>query len=374
MSEAIQNVVLSREHSTPSGHRIGFVELNAERTLNSLTLDSIRALAAQLRQWAEDPRVVLVVLSGAGQRAFCAGADIRRLRAEIAAHAGTGALPGLDFFAEEYRLDFLIHRYPKPLLVWGSGVVMGGGLGLMVGASHRIVTETTRIAMPEVKIGLFPDVGGSFFLGRMPRGQGTLVGMTGATLTAQDALTTGLADYFVASSARAELWTQLERARWQDDVAANRAVLRAILQPLANAATHLRPASHLQTHAEEIAQLVVDDFDTTYRNLVSHRATDDWLKSAIDTLAAGSPTSAMLAWELQRRLRHSSLAAVFQLELVVAVQCCAHPDFSEGVRALLVDKDNAPRWSPARVDELTPQYIAEFFEEPWSVHPLRELV
>jgi enoyl-CoA hydratase/carnithine racemase len=378
MSVNPNSPVLFREHTTKGGQRIGFAQLNAERSLNSLTLEMVRLLDRQLREWASDPGVVLVVLSGAGSKAFCAGADIRKLLEAIKVQqaASPESLPGFDFFAEEYRLDYRIHRYPKPVLVWGSGIVFGGGLGLMAGASHRVVTETSKLSMPETRIGLFPDVGASYFLGRMPRAPGRFIGMTGATLNAEDARGTGLADFFVASTERDALWSQLEITHWHDDVAANRAALTALLKTFSTRKDSGTQASQLSVHGDLIEKLVTEDFAASYRRVTSHVTNDPWLASAIDTLRAGSPTSAALSFELQRRLAGRNLADVFRAELIVAIRCCLHSDFSEGVRALIVDKDNQPKWSPSRIEEVTPEWIESFFDVPrWpsTAHPLEDL-
>ena len=374
MSDPTSPSVSYREAETPGGQRIGFAELNAEKSLNALTLEMIRSLTVQLHAWAADPRIAMVVLSGAGERAFCAGADIRRLYADILAKAEP--LPGVAFFAEEYRLDHFLHRYPKPLLVWGSGVTMGGGIGLMAGASHRIVTETSRLAMPETQIGLFPDVGASRFLGRLPRGQGTFIGMTGVALNAHDALVARLADHFISASDRVELWQRLETTRWSVDAATNAAALNEVLASFARSAAARLPASQLEAHAAYIESVVGSDFKTTYRRIVAYAGGDPWIAAASATLRAGSPTSAALSWELPRRLANASVADVFRLELSVAVHCCTRGDFTEGVRALLVDKDNAPRWSPSDVEDVSREWLESFLAEPrWpsGSHPLADL-
>jgi enoyl-CoA hydratase/carnithine racemase len=376
MTADSSSTVLFHEPTTASCHRIGFAQLNAERSLNSLTVEMIRLLDGKLREWAADPTIAVVVLSGAGTRAFCAGADIRRLRADIQRQTAAGLLPGLDFFAEEYRLDYRIHHYPKPVLVWGSGIVMGGGIGLMVGASHRLVTETSRLAMPETKIGLFPDVGASYFLGRLPRARAHFIGMTGVALNARDALLTNLASHFVVSTDRQRLWRLLVGARWDDDPSVNMRRLDELLAPLCEAAQPLLPSSQLEAHDAVLKDLFAEDFRTTYTNIVQHATDDAWLKPAIDNLRTGSPTSAALSWALLRRLEGGSLADVFRTELTVAIRCCLHADLSEGVRALLVDKDHAPRWSPATIDDVTREWIEHFFIEPdWPTgeHPLRDL-
>jgi enoyl-CoA hydratase/carnithine racemase len=370
--------VLFHEHQTPSGHRIGFAQLNAERSLNSLTVEMVQLLDSKLRAWALEAQIALVVLSGAGSRAFCAGGDMRSLRDTIQSAQSDEArvVAGLDFFSQEYRLDYRIHRYLKPVLVWGNGIVMGGGIGLMAGASHRVVTETSRLAMPEVKIGLFPDVGASYFLGRLPRAQGHFIGLTGAMLNAHDALVANLASHFVAAGDREAIWHRLETSAWHDDAAANRAALDRILASFSAAARPALPISQLLSHSESIQRLITEDFRATCHNLMAYADGDPWLTSCAQTLRAGSPTSAALSWELLRRSSGRGLGDVFRMELTVALRCCSHSDLSEGVRALLVDKDNKPKWSPPHIDGLTPEWIGQFFRDPrWpsGVHPLADL-
>lgn len=359
---------LFREAVAENGRCIGYAQLNAEKSLNALSLDMIRLLDPQLRRWAGDPQIACVVLHGAGEKAFCAGGDVRSLHRAIVAHDGPPPNPeNLAFFSEEYALDYRIHRYPKPLLVWGSGIVMGGGLGLMAGASHRVVTETSRVAMPEITIGLFPDVGGSWFLRRLPGRIGLFLALTGASINGHDLRVAQLADHFVHSADRDAIFAALATLDWSDDSADNRDRLGALLDAFSARAIDLRPASNLLQHAQTIEALCAgDDLATVYAAITGYAGGDAWLKRAAATLAAGSPTTAHLIWELRRRAATLDLADVFRLELTVALQCCAHPDFAEGVRALLIDKDNAPRWTPATLAEVTPQWLEAHFTAPWS--------
>lgn len=360
--------VIIDERQCDHGMRIGIATLNAGKSLNALTLDMIRRLDAQLQQWATDPRIACVVLRGGGTKAFCAGGDIRSVREAILAHHGQSA-PNPQahaFFAAEYRLDHRIHTYAKPVLVWGSGIVMGGGLGLLAGASHRVVTETSRIAMPEITIGLFPDVGGSWFLSRMPGRTGLFLALTGAAINGADALFVGLADFFLRSIDYEAVLQRLTLLEWTRQAADNHLALSRLLRQFAQQAMALKVVSGLRSHADDIERLT--DGDTlaeVVAAITSYRGDDVWLQKAATTLANGSPTSAALAWELRHRARHLSLADVFRLELIVAVQCCAHPDFAEGIRALLVDKDHRPRWTPATINEVSAALIAEHFVAPW---------
>jgi enoyl-CoA hydratase/carnithine racemase len=208
--------VLFEDLVAGNGARIGVTRLNAERSLNALSLEMIDLLAQRLAFWAADPGIAIVVLEGTGDKAFSAGADLHIMHATMIAHH---ASPERDyiranpyaaaFFGREYRLDYLIHTYPKPVLCWGHGIVMGGGVGLMSGASHRVLTHESRVAMPEITIGLFPDVGGSWLLERMPGATGLFLALTGARLQASDALFVKLADYCIGQSNKATVFERL---------------------------------------------------------------------------------------------------------------------------------------------------------------------
>lgn len=379
-SAPLHKAVLTRELPTSDGMRIGVATLNAERALNALTLAMIRPLEAQLRQWANDPQIACVVLDGAGEKAFCAGGDVRFLRDASLAHRDAGPnLQAQAFFSEEYRLDHRIHTYPKPILLWGTGIVMGGGLGLMAGASHRVVTETSRIAMPEISIGLYPDVGGSWFLRRMPGRTGLFLALTGAALNAHDALDVGLADYFLRAADRQALLEHLSDIAWGSTTQDHHAALSRALKKFSRRAQDALPESNVIRNADAIRELTEGDrlIDVVTR-IAAYAGDDAWLKPAAAALDQGSPTSAALTWELWQRAKHLGLADVFRLELIVSLGCCAHPDFAEGVRALLIDKDKQPRWSPATLKEVSADWIAAHFTAPWSawaneVHPLADL-
>ncbi|MGK5027376.1 enoyl-CoA hydratase/isomerase family protein [Janthinobacterium sp. RB2R34] len=362
------------ERACPGGMKLGIITLDAPKSLHALTLEMIRAIDGALVAWADDASIACVVLQSSTDKAFCAGGDVRSLRTAVVGQPGVVPNPqALAFFAEEYRLDYRIHTYAKPLLVWGGGIVMGGGLGLMAGASHRVVTESTRIAMPEITIGLFPDVGGSWFLGRMPGRSGLFLGLTGAPMNAADALFVGLGDYFMQQEARAMVLDALALAQWQPEAQANHQQLDRLLRALASAVA-LLPESPVRANFDAIAALTqAPTLPEVVAAIAAYDGQSAWLQKAAHSLARGAPSSAALVWAMRERTRHLSLAQVFQLELVVAVQCCAHPDFAEGVRALLIDKDNAPQWQPASLNELDERYLNEYFQAPWSQHPLVDL-
>jgi enoyl-CoA hydratase/carnithine racemase len=361
-------VVLFHEQNTPNGQRLGFAQLNAERSLHALTLDMIRLLDAQLRRWVEDPEIACVILSAAGERAFCAGGDVRSLRDSILAQRGCLPNPQAEaFFSEEYRLNFRIHTYPKPILLWGGGIVMGGGLGLMAGSSHRIVTETSRIAMPEISIGLYPDVGASWFLRRLPGRVGLFLALTGAPLNAHDAIELELADFFLRADDRSTLFDYLGGLIWGHTTADNHAILSRALRAFAGDARENLPPSNVQSHADSIERLMGgDSLSEVAAQLSAHEADAAWLAKAAVSFANGSPTSAALIWEIWRRAKHLGLTDALRMELIVSLRCCAHPDFPEGVRALLVDKDNTPRWTPRTAAQVSGHWIADHFTMPRS--------
>lgn len=355
------------------GRQIGLATLNSEKNLNALTLPMIRALDAQLARWARDERVVCVVLRGAGERAFCAGGDVRALRSALIETPLPAPHPAaMAFFAEEYTLDYRIHRYPKPLVVWGNGIVMGGGLGLLAGASHRVLTASSRIAMPEITIGLYPDVGGSWFLARMPGRLGLFLALTGVPLGAADALRVGLGDHLLAPQDFTRMLERLAAADWPDGAAAQRALTSRLLAGLE---TEESTDSALMRHFDRIRRLMAQGGLREVADALATTSFDDpWLQQAQDNFRHGCPTSAALAWEAARRAAHCSLAEVLRMELTLSVNVCARGEFSEGVRALLVDKDRTPHWKRGW-DALDRDWIERHFDMPWPVgkHPLAGL-
>ena len=370
----MEDAVLFATLRTASGHAFGRATLNAPAVLNALSLAMIDRLDPQLAAWARDPGIVGVVLDATGDRAFCAGGDVVRVYRAIRA-AGPGEVPAeaSDFFEREYRLDYRIHTFPKPVLCWGHGIVMGGGIGLMAGASHRVATPTTRLAMPEISIGLYPDVGGSWLLPRMPGRSGLFLALTGAPLTASDARLVGLADFVLPHDSLAGVLDAVAAERWQGERDADAARLSHLLGRFA---AHDLPPSNLLAHLGRIDAVIGHDRLEDVAPRLSALAGDDdpWLAQAGAAFAKGSPTSAALSFALQRRARHLSLADVFRLEYQASVGCCVHHDFAEGVRALLVDKDRNPRWQPATLGEVGQELIDDHLRARFDgPHPLSDL-
>jgi enoyl-CoA hydratase/carnithine racemase len=361
--------------ATASGHRFGRATLDAPASLNALSLPMVDLLGPRLDEWAADPGVVGVVLDAAGDKAFCAGGDVVALaRAIRGCRPGEVPTEAATFFEREYRLDHRIHTFPKPFLCWAHGIAMGGGIGLLAGASHRVLTPTTRLAMPEVAIGLYPDVGGSWFLARAPGRLGAFLALTGAPLNASDACFAGLGDFILEHGDQGRVLAGLAAGEWAGEPRADAARLSRLLERAGRGVA--RPDSPLRTHLDRIDAVIghdaLEDLAPRLRALAGDA--DPWLAAAGAAFAKGSPTSARLALEMQRRARHLSLADVFRLEYRASVGCCMHPDFAEGVRALLVDKDRSPRWTPATLDEVTDAWIAGHLAAPQpGPHPLADL-
>lgn len=371
----MSDVVLFDELETINGHKVAVATLNSEKSLNALSLDMVERLYPKLQQWANDDQVAMVMLQGAGEKAFCAGGDVVDLyKASVDLGKGNYAPEVETFFTKEYQLDFLIHTYQKPILLWGHGIVMGGGLGLMAGASHRVVTEKSRIAMPEITIGLYPDVGGTYFLNRMPDGCGLFLGLTGASINAADAMHVNLADHCLLSDSKTQLLDTLINTPWSKDAEQNHKSLTSLLMEL-DAASDM-PASNIQNHKELISSLANSErVQSAVINILDEQSEDKWFVRAQASLKHGSALSAQLIFEQLKTGKNLSLAECFKFELGLSVHCAAIGEFTEGVRALLIDKDNTPKWLFDNVTDVDQGLITTMMTSPWqnNNHPLANL-
>ncbi len=352
--------------------RVGLITLDRPKALNALSLDMVRALTAALRAWEHDPAVEAVALRGMGKEgpfgAFCAGGDIRFFHQ--AALAGDPQIE--DFFTEEYALNHRVHRYPKPYVVFMDGIVMGGGMGIAghgAAGSLRIATERTKMAMPETAIGLFPDVGGGWFLARCPGRMGEYLALTGQVIGGADAVAAGLADLLVDSGELPALWAQLSTGGVGEVQA-----LRERRAP--------HPASTLAARAADIDRIfalpTVGEIVGTLEG--EGGAGSAWARETAATLRKRSPLMLHVVLEQVRRARAMSLADDLRMERDMVRRCFtlrpgAAGETVEGIRALAVDKDHAPRWNPARIEDVTPDMVGVFFQSPWPAHahPLRDL-
>ncbi|MBH3428988.1 enoyl-CoA hydratase/isomerase family protein [Pseudomonas alkylphenolica] len=365
--------VLHEELTGVDGARIGVITLNAPQALNALSLPMIEVIDEQLKAWAEDSDIVCVLLRGNGSKAFCAGGEVRSLAQACRDHPGQVPHLATQFFASEYRLDYRLHTYPKPLICWAHGHVLGGGMGLMQGSAIRIVTPGSRLAMPEISIGLYPDVGASWFLSRLPGKLGLFLGMTGAPINACDALDLGLADRLLGENQQEALLDDLLQLNWQEQTALQ---LNSLLKAHQHQAATERPAAQWLPRRKQIDTLLdVADPVCAWRAIAALRTSDDLLLAkAAQTMLDGSPLTAHLVWEQIQRARYLSLAQVFQMEYAMSLNCCRHPEFSEGVRARLIDKDQKPHWHWANIAQVPKAVIDAHFAKVWEGrHPLADL-
>lgn len=326
---------------------LGLVTLTRPKALNALTLGMIRAFDPQLAAWADDPEVAAVIVTGAGGKAFCAGGDVAALYHDRQAEA-EGRSDGAarrDFFREEYRLNRRIKRFPKPYVALVDGISMGGGVGISVHGSHRVVTEKTLVAMPETAIGLFPDVGGTFVLPRCPGRTGIFLALTGGRIRAADCLYLGLADHFVPSDSVPALIEAL--AAEGSGPAGIDGVVERFVAPGGDSA--------IAAHREAIDRCFASE---TVEGIIAALEAEGtpWSDEIRGDLSKFSPTSLKVTLEAMRRGASLDFEAAMVMEYRLSQACMAGTDFYEGVRAVLVDKDRNPRWNPsalAAVDEAT---------------------
>ncbi|MEI8706634.1 enoyl-CoA hydratase/isomerase family protein [Pseudoalteromonas sp. B62] len=355
-----------------NGSLIGLITLNAPKALNALNFEMIKLLEPQLRAWQDDDAIVMVLLKGAGDKAFCAGGDVVSLHHAMAQGKPTSLVE--EFFTLEYKLDYLIHTFDKPILVWGNGIVMGGGLGLMAGASHRVVTETSRIAMPEQTIGLYPDVGGSYFLHKMPQSVGLFLGLTSASINCDDARFVSLADHFIDSTKYDSMLAQILTAKWGKTASLNHERLTDLLTDLDNQSARM-PKGNIKANLKTIQKL--GEFTTLQAQVdyVLGLTTDDkWLQRAQKSLKHGCPLSCALVSEQLKTSKGKSLLACFKMELGMSVRAGEVGEFQEGVRALLIDKDGAPNWQYKTLSDVPQTIIDSFFANRFGEnHPLNGL-
>ena len=328
---------------------VGLITLNRPKALNALTLDMSVTMMALLRGFAADPAVGVVLLDGAGERGLCAGGDIRALY--DAAKSGDHTLPE-KFWATEYYLDAYIARYPKPFVAVMDGLVMGGGVGLSAHAAHRVVTDRTAIALPEVGIGYTPDIGASFRLARTPGFAGTYLALTAERANAADAIYCGLADVHIASAKLAELPAALAACRSADDV-------RARLGALASA-----PAAGKIERARTWidACFGADDVESIVARLAD--ASDEARQATLATMQKMSPTSLKVTLRNVRdAARFKRLEESFRQDYRISLACLTGHDFTEGIRAQIVDKDRNPRWQPDTLEAVTAEIVERHFKK-----------
>lgn len=366
-------------------NRIGLIELNRPQALNALSLSMIRAMQAALDAWRDDPRVLAVLVRSLNARAFCAGGDVRYFY-----EAGRrGDVAGRDaFFTEEYALDHAIFTYGKPYIALMEGVVMGGGMGISQGAHRtgglRIVAETTKMAMPETRIGLFPDVGAGWFLARTPGAIGRYLAVTGATIDAADARYAGLADAYLETSAIPALLEALGTARLTESRDVLECVRRFVHRDVPSARPHAPAGEGKHRAAASLAAIrpwidrhfAQPDVAGIVASLEAERepGAREWAQDTVRVMRERSPLSMAVSLEVVARAE-GPMSDCLRRDLDLTRSMFDHGDVVEGVRARIVDKDNRPVWRIAHIEDVTRAEVEHMFVSPWTpdTHPLRHL-
>jgi len=377
MTTEINKIDAARDVLAERQGNAGLITLNRPKALNALSLSMVRDLFNVLRAWQDDPDVHLVAIRGTNKTGrpgtpeslfggFCAGGDIRFFHQ--AALVGEAALD--EFFTEEYQLNHLIQSYSKPYIAFMDGVVMGGGMGISQGARVRIVTERTKMAMPETNIGLFPDVGGGYFLSRCPGHVGEYLALTGEVIGAEEAIDYGLADVKLDAAALPTLWAELGTTLWASVAQADQWITSKFI---ADSGRPVCATGHIDQFFSLLrVKHIVDALE---------KAKDDrWAARIAGVLRKRSPLMLHVTLEQIRRARSMTLADDLRMERDMVHQCFylrpgVESETVEGIRALAVDKDYQPKWKPARIEDVKPGMADAFFVSPWSAqtHPLGNL-
>ena len=336
---------------------VGRIRLNRPKAIHALTRDMCHAMSEVLLAWREDPSIQVVVIDHAGGRGFCAGGDVVML-------ARSGASDASDakaFFFSEYRLNHLLFTYPKPTVAIMDGITMGGGVGISQPCEFRIATENTRLAMPETGIGLFPDVGGGWYLPRLPGRVGEYMALTGARLDAADCLYLGLATHYVEQASLEELHERVLKAPSR-------------LKGTLGASQAIAPESRIESNQAQIAKLFASDrLEDVLAALEADES--DWAQSELATLKSKSPLSCKVSLRLLAEgANRASFAEEMRAEYALVGRIVRTHDFREGVRALLIDKDNNPQWDPPAPEQVDNEMLDVLFEplpphEQWTPFP-----
>lgn len=345
------------------GSVIGVLELDNPAALNALSYVMIEKLYKQLNEWQTDDSVVAVFLHAQGEKAFCAGGDIQAIyRAlENKEQDFDSAFSAMEtFFDLEYRCDHLIHTYPKPIIAWGGhGYLMGGGgVGLFMGASHRVAETTTRFAMPEIKIGLYPDVGATYFLNQLPKHLALFLSLTACQINATDMKALGLSQWIAQPENKQVLLDLLASVSWKGEANINEKIATTLRSVHVDEPTE----GMLMPYAELIEQLCSGDLASIVDAISRANVDNKWFVNAQKSLNYGSPLSLSITYQQLTQYQNLSLKACFDMEFNLTLRCGLEGDFREGgVRALIIDKTNQPTWQHRTVSDVTPQVLERFF-------------
>lgn len=403
--------VLSQEILCQDGiSRIGIMTLNSEKTMNAVDIEMINLIDDILARWKSDDSIVAILMHGAGEKAFCAGGDIRQLYnsmisakndSEIDTEAGADQeIPyqyADAFFKAEYSKNYRVHLLGKPIIAWGNGFVMGGGLGLFIGANHRVGTETLKLAWPEINIGLFPDVAGSYYLSRLEYPLGHWMGLSGSHMNAVDSKSAGLINYCLPNKDLDVVIDGLCKQPWQANKAMNNQHVRNLL-------SNIESGVELEGKDEETVEFPTSKYDVVketieavfegtkldvnmtlkdnkealkviLKRFETIESDDEWFNKGRNNFLSGCPNTAHLVMQQLEFGCNMTLKEVAMWELMIAMQTVRHPDFAEGIRAMVVDKDFSPKWQHSSVADVPEKWVKGFFQPLWKdgEHPFSEL-
>ncbi len=386
-----QALVLSEEILTEvDGCRLGIMTLNSAKTMNAVDLEMVNLIDDILARWQDDESIVAVIMKGAGEKAFCAGGDIRQLYSSMNTEGDEHLQYADNFFKGEYSKNYRVHKFGKPLIAWGHGFVMGGGLGLFIGANHKVGTETLKLAWPEIRIGLFPDVAGSYYLSRLPFPVGHWMALTGSQMNATDCKSVGLINYCLKNDDLADLIKQLQQQPWQANKAMNNQYVRDLLKRIESQGEPAEfPSSQLAENREAIEDLFSDFKGQHIASLHDNKLLLEqlaekfpqvkhdgkWFMQGRDNFFSGCPGTAHLIMQQLQLGKNMTLKEVVMWELALALQSVRHPDFAEGIRAMVVDKDYKPQWQHSSFSEVPDSWVKGLMRPLWleGEHPFQEL-
>ncbi len=366
--------VIFKEHLKSDGSFLAEIKLNRPEALNALDLEMILTIKNQLNEWKKDSRLSVVFLHGEGNKAFCAGGDVKGIYSSIVSARENNEDPGQavqPFFENEYRLDYLIHTYPRPVVVWGHGFVMGGGMGLFLAGSHRVMTDSSALSMPEISIGLFPDVGASHILSRLPFEIGWYLALTGCRLNSLEAQFLKITDFYFKKEEKEKAIQALVSSSFKDGEELN-----LILKNVQKEKTSFSQKNWIEKNKNKIVSLfeskkLKDIYKKFYDSVIE---TDKKWEKNRQAFLRGSPTSAGIICEQLKRTKTYSLKEVFQTDLILALNCARNFDFSEGVKTLLVKRKGLPQWKSDSMEDVNELQIKEYFNSPHEwVNPLQDL-
>ncbi len=341
---------------------LGIITLNRIKALNALSLNMVNTIQKQLDEWKTDPTVFLIYIRSASEKAFCSGGDIKA----VYEHTIKKDYEYIaQYLSKQYLMDYTIHTYEKPILVYINGYIMGGGVGLAIGGLHRIVTEQTKLAMPEIQIGFIPDVGASYFLNQLPGSVGTYLGLTGRTIDGNDLLFLGIADYYIHSEKWIKLEEVIKNKKWNSETCKDE-----LTQLLEQYETVDLPESTMEEKIDIIETNFSFDEIEDIIEALSYK--DPWAEKVLKEIKSSSPTFLKIILELLNRGKDKTLIECFKMELDVSMNIIRTHDFEEGIRETFINKNKKYQWAPKHLDQVSKEDINLFFQYQWKndKHPM----